>query len=120
YPATPEDLSQRFLAVRVEDRHLVLIAENGGQDILGMIHATVLPMMMESPQMIVLSLIVAERARGQNIGALLLSSAEKWAKDRGVELAMVGSNVVRDRAHRFYQANGYQEIKRWSVLKKKL
>lgn len=117
YPATAKELVARLDNLEESDDNLLLMAEMDGEA-LGVIHACLLRMFIEPPQAIVLSLIVAEAARGKNVGAKLLRAAEDWARTKGVHTVMVGSNVVRERAHRFYHANGYAEQKRWSVLKK--
>lgn len=119
YPATVTELLPRLDSLHDSHDNLLLLAEQDGE-VLGVIHAYLLSMFIEPPQVIVLSLIVAEAARGRKVGAKLLAVAEAWAKTKGVNTVMVGSNVERERAHRFYRANGYIEQKRWSVLKKKL
>lgn len=119
YPATGQELAPRLAALIGNEDNLLLLAERNGET-LGVIHACMLHMFIEPPQVIVLSLIVSQSARGNNVGAKLLTAAEAWAKSKGVGVVMVGSNVVRERAHRFYHAHGYAEIKRWSVLKKSI
>ncbi|CAA6606493.1 putative Protein PhnO [Rhodospirillaceae bacterium LM-1] len=118
YPATGDELAPRLAKLKDNDDNLLLLAEGETGDALGVIHAGYLRMFIEAPQVIVLSLVVAETARGNNVGAKLLKEAEAWAKTKGVGAVMIGSNVVRERAHKFYHAHGYREIKRWSVLKK--
>ncbi len=120
YPATSDELMPRLANLKNQEDYLLLLAEGRTGEALGLIHAEYLRMFIETPQVIVLSLVVAEAARGKNVGAKLLKEAEAWAKTKGVATVMVGSNVVRERAHRFYHANGYRELKRWSVLKKKI
>ncbi len=120
YPATSDELVPRLANLRNNDDNLLLLAEGETGDALGVIHAEYRRMFIETPQVMVLSLVVAEAARGRNVGAKLLSEAEVWAKNKGVDTVLVGSNVVRERAHKFYRAHGYSEVKRWSVLKKKI
>lgn len=120
YPATSDELVPRLANLKHNDDNLLLLAESAGGDALGLIHAEYRRMFIETPQVIVLSLVVAELARGRNVGARLLTEAEAWARYKGVDTVLVGSNVVRERAHRFYHAHGYSEVKRWSVLRKKI
>ena len=43
---------------------------------------------------------------------------ERWAEARGCSAIMVRSNVVRERAHAFYQRLGFEVIKTQRVLRK--
>lgn len=45
--------------------------------------------------------------RGQGIGAMLLERAEALAREQGCYRIQLTSRVVREDAHRFYEANGY-------------
>ena len=65
-------------------------------------------------------LVVDEATRGAGVGAALLEAAEAWARDRGCTEMRVKSNVVRERAHEFYQRHGYAEIKKQYHFRKSL
>jgi GNAT superfamily N-acetyltransferase len=65
-------------------------------------------------------LVVDEGHRGRRIGRLLMETAEAWASARGCEALYVRSNVVRERAHRFYKEMGYDLIKQSCVFLKEL
>jgi N-acetylglutamate synthase-like GNAT family acetyltransferase len=64
--------------------------------------------------------VVDENARNERIGAELLRSVERWARERGSAKIRVLSNVVRERAHRFYERYGYEKIKAQYNLHKAL
>jgi GNAT superfamily N-acetyltransferase len=55
------------------------------------------------------SVHVRSDCRSQGIGAQLLASAEALARDRGCYRVQLTSRNVRDDAHRFYLANGYDQ-----------
>jgi GNAT superfamily N-acetyltransferase len=65
-------------------------------------------------------LVVDDRARSTGIGARLLAAAEAWARERGCAEMRVQSNVVRERAHIFYERCGYATIKTQHQLRKPL
>ncbi len=65
-------------------------------------------------------LVVADSARGIGIGAALLAAAEAWARAAGFALMRVRSNVVRERAHRFYEREGYCRVKAQAVFHKSI
>jgi len=47
-------------------------------------------------------------------------AAEQWARVHGFALMRVRSNVVRERAHRFYEREGYARVKTQAVFRKAL
>jgi GNAT superfamily N-acetyltransferase len=64
--------------------------------------------------------VVDAAARSGGIGARLLAAVEAWARDRGCTVLRVQSNVVRERAHAFYERNGFAKIKTQHQFKKSL
>lgn len=52
-------------------------------------------------------LVVEDEYRGHGIGELLLAQAQERGRDSGCAEVRVLSNVVRERAHRFYRRLGY-------------
>ena len=65
-------------------------------------------------------LVVEESMRSLGIGARLIAAVEGWARERGCAEIRVQSNVVRERAHAFYQGHGYVTIKAQYHLRKSL
>jgi GNAT superfamily N-acetyltransferase len=65
-------------------------------------------------------LVVDETLRSRGIGKALLQVAEDWARRAGCGVISVNSNVIRDRAHRFYVSNGYQMVKTQKIFRKSL
>ena len=65
-------------------------------------------------------LVVDDAVRGAGVGAALLNAAEAWARSEGFATMRVRSNVVRERAHRFYEREGYERIKAQAVFRKAL
>jgi GNAT superfamily N-acetyltransferase len=64
--------------------------------------------------------IVDEGSRSAGIGRELLGAVERWARQRDCTTMRVQSNVVRERAHAFYERNGYIKIKAQFALRKTL
>jgi GNAT superfamily N-acetyltransferase len=120
YPTTPEATKDRFLEIQQKQDHYILIAETEHQSVSGWIHVF-RSIWLESPPFAELGgLIVDETSRSEGIGKGLLKAAESWAKKQGLTIIRVRSNVIRERAHKFYLREGYQIIKSQHVFEKQL
>lgn len=64
--------------------------------------------------------VVDEAARSRGVGRQLLEAVEYRARDRGCAEIRVQSNVLRERAHSFYERNGYLKVKAQYQLRKAL
>ncbi|NTU81612.1 MAG: GNAT family N-acetyltransferase [Chloroflexales bacterium] len=58
------------------------------------------------------SLMVAEHARGEGLGALLLAAAEAWARDRGASEIQLDVWEFPDGPLSFYERHGYHTMRR--------
>lgn len=65
-------------------------------------------------------LVVEDEYRSGGIGAALLERAERWARERNCAYLRLFSNIVRERAHGFYERNGYTILKTEHLFQKKL
>lgn len=111
YASTAADLVQRLLAVQPLQDHTVLVAESGGVTV-GWLHARICRQ-IESPDYAeIAGMVVTAARRSGGIGAALVAAAESWAQERGLQQIRVRSQLVRERAHRFYERLGYAETKR--------
>jgi GNAT superfamily N-acetyltransferase len=120
YPASAGQLAQRLAALLSQPAsHLLLVAEQDGQ-LCGWVHGYIRPLLESDPALEIGGLVVAERVRGQGIGALLLTAAENWAHQQGVVRVTLRSHEMRVEAHRFYQRQGYHVAKRQLCLRKAL
>jgi GNAT superfamily N-acetyltransferase len=67
----------------------------------------------------IVTLVVLEQYRGMGVGKALVATAEAWLAER-VSSIRVRTNSIRDKAHRFYQRAGYQELKTQKIFIKDL
>jgi GNAT superfamily N-acetyltransferase len=65
-------------------------------------------------------LVVSQACRSTGIGAMLVSHAEQWVKDRGLTRIVVRSAIAREAAHRFYLRESYERTKTSAVFSKTL
>jgi GNAT superfamily N-acetyltransferase len=119
YPTTTAEMRVRLRRVLPKADHIVLVAEKEGQSI-GWLHLS-LYCLLESPLFAEINgLIVGEGQRSVGAGAKLLAAAEAWARKKKCALMMVRSNVIRERAHAFYERQGFEHFKTSKVFRKPL
>jgi GNAT superfamily N-acetyltransferase len=128
YPESTRTVSLRFrriLTDRRSHRVFVALADPAGSAnaysrgaVIGWIHVFIDKLLTVGPRAEIGGLIVDEQWRSRGVGAALLHRAEQWAKQKGFAQVVVRSNVVRTRAHGFYENCGYKLIKQSRVYTK--
>jgi GNAT superfamily N-acetyltransferase len=119
YPSTREQVAARFARLDGQPEHALLVADRDGA-VVGWMHIGLEPLLEMDLTACVHGLIVAEGERGRRVGERLLGEAEHWAAERRCGAVRVRSNVVRERAHRFYLREGYRLVKTSCVFEKPL
>jgi GNAT superfamily N-acetyltransferase len=119
YSTTTTAMEERLLTLRYDDDHAVFVAVEGGE-VRGFAHIAVRASLLSDLTLEVLALVVDERARGRGLGRALQNAIEAEGRSRGLDEVRVSSNIARERAHRFYEANGYARVKVQVVLKRAL
>ena len=120
YPATPREIRERLRRLKPAAAHAVFVAEAPGSGVIGWLHVS-RSLLLESPlRAEVNGLVVASAARSQGAGKLLLRAAEQWAREQKCTGMNVRSNVVRERAHAFYEREGYAHYKTQKAFRKHL
>jgi GNAT superfamily N-acetyltransferase len=119
YPTTTAEMKTRFKRVKPAALNAIFVAESGGE-VVGWTHVSV-SYLLEVPQRAEINgLVVSESSRSFGTGARLLEAAETWARAKKCEAMSVRSNVIRDRAHAFYERNGYKHYKTQKAFHKSL
>lgn len=120
YPSTAAEIRER-LALLLADpaRHAVVVAEDT-EGVAGWMHLFIALRLESAPFVEIGGLVVADRARGRGHGEALVRFAEAWTLARGIAHLRVRSNVVRERAHRFYERQGFTRAKNQVVFRKQL
>ncbi|HEX7339048.1 MAG TPA: GNAT family N-acetyltransferase [Rhodanobacteraceae bacterium] len=120
YPADAETIVRRLEAIGAHATDVVLVAIDARGGVCGFANAEPRCLLIADPFVELTALVVAENARGSGAGAALLAAIEAWARQHGFSGIRVRSNVLRERAHRFYLREGYVEKKRQAVFLKRL
>lgn len=119
YPTTAKDMKARLARIKPAAQHAIFLAELGKQ-VIGWLHVSTIPLLEVAPRAEINGLIVADGRRSHGAGAKLLEAAEKWARAKGCQGMSVRSNVIRDRAHAFYERQGYVHYKTQKAFRKPL
>lgn len=120
HASTPEQVVERLGDILQDRDHLILVAERQGWGIAGYVEIFALRTIGSNPRIEIGSLIVDESCRSKGVGRLLMDGAEDWARSHGYQEAGLRSNVIRDRAHRFYENLGYRVNKTQKSFRKRL
>ena len=119
YPATVDAMTDRFAHLNGRRGECLLVALHG-ESVVGWIHARRVDSLESETHAEVWGLVVEDLARSQGVGRALLETAERWAREQGFVRVRVRSNVIRERAHAFYERAGYDVVKRQAVFEKHL
>jgi GNAT superfamily N-acetyltransferase len=120
YPATAAQIRKRLLGIKPASLHAVFVADAPEDGVTGWVHVSKQPLLEVEIRAEVNGLVVAEGQRSLGAGARLLAAAENWARKHGCKGMSVRSNVIRERAHEFYERNGYEHYKTQKSFRKPL
>ena len=120
YQSTSDDIARRLAGLITTGEHVVLVAQLADGTIAGWIGAFVYRCVEADARVEISGLVVDERFRSQAVGRFLLDRAEAWAREKGFSATSLRSNVIRERAHAFYERQGYEHTKTQKSFRKKL
>ena len=120
YPSTAPEMRKRLWGIKPASLHAVFVADAPKDGVIGWVHVSKQPLLEAEIRAEVNGLVVAEGQRSLGAGARLLATAEEWARKHGCKSMSVRSNVIRERAHKFYERNGYEHYKTQKSFRKPL
>lgn len=121
YPAAPDQLAHRFELVLEQPQNALFVAEDtDGERVAGWVHVAGRIYLADEPFAQVAGIVVDERERSRGVGRALMMAAEAWATTHGYDEVRLWSNIVRERAHHFYEQLGYEHAKTSKVFRKVL
>ena len=120
YASTAEDIAARIAPMQESAEHGVFVAELPSGQIAGWIGVFVYRSVEAEARAEVSGLVVDASTRSRGIGQRLLERAEQWARDKGCRAIGLRTNVVRERAHVFYERQGYHHTKTQRTYRKDL
>lgn len=120
YESSAEDIGRRIAGMKNSNEHAVFVAQSPDGEIAGWIGLCILHMVEADARVEVSGLVVDEGTRSKGIGRLLLERGEQWAREMGCRQIGLRTNVVRERAHAFYERQGYKHTKTQRAYRKDL
>ncbi|HXJ03660.1 MAG TPA: GNAT family N-acetyltransferase [Candidatus Acidoferrum sp.] len=120
YPATTAEITKRMRRLKPASQTALFVAQSHGSGVVGWAHVSVDHLVEVGTRAELNGLIVAEGQRSLGAGARLLAAAEDWARKHGCPSMSVRSNVIRERAHKFYERQGYEHYKTQKAFRKTL
>lgn len=121
YPSTTEQILERLSGMRASVDHDVFVAEDSADGRVRGFCGVFVNRTVEADARVEISgLVVDEAARSGGVGKRLLDRAEEWAREKGCKSIGLRSNVIRERAHAFYECHGYRVIKTQKSFRKDL
>src|SRR5580692_3775521 len=120
YPTTAAEITKRLRKLKPASQNALFVAESAEAGVVGWTHVSVTHLVEVGTRAELNGLIVAEGQRSLGAGARLLKAAEDWARKHDCPSMSVRSNVIRDRAHRFYERQGYEHYKTQKAFRKTL
>lgn len=116
YPNTPEEIATRLRDVLAQPGSTVLVAADEDGTVIGYGHVFGAHRVDSDPFAEIGALVVDATRRGRGTGAALVAAMEAWAIEHGYRELRVRSNVVRERAHAFYDRLGFGRVKRQQIF----
>ncbi len=120
YATSAAEMEQRMREILpLRKGHAALVACLG-DEVVGWIEAEVLHHLQSPPHSLITGLIVKDGVRSLGVGSRLCAEIEGWSRREGVGVIRVTSRMTRERAHRFYLREGYNQTKTSAVFEKSL
>jgi ribosomal protein S18 acetylase RimI-like enzyme len=120
YPSSLNEARRRLAVILDQQQQALLVAETSDGTVVGWVHGILRPLLLEPPHIEIGGLVVKAGHRNAGIGEQLMHAIEDWACGMGAQEILIYSNVIRDRAYRFYERIGYEGFKQSRVFRKKI
>jgi len=120
YPSTEAQVRMRFEDAEAAPERALFVAEAPSGALVGYLDIFVMRTIESEPRAEIAGLVVHENYRSRGVGELLIARAEKWAREHNCSAVTLRSNVIRERAHAFYERLGYKHIKTQKSFRKAL
>lgn len=111
YPSTAAQIGARLKRVTADRKHTVMVAADDAGRLAGWVHVFINKLLESDPRAEIGGLVADPARRRQGIGRALMQHAEDWARQQGVVMVSLRSNIKRADARPFYERIGYTAAK---------
>lgn len=119
YPVDATTMAARLDALMGDPRQCVRVVDWAGR-LAGWIAAERRLGLEVEERVEITGLVVDGTSRRGGVGRTLVAAAEAWAREQGIGVVVVRSNVQRQASHPFYEGLGYLRRKSQHVYTKHL
>lgn len=109
YEVSLPDLQARFEELSGIPEHGFFVIEDQG--VKGWIHLQIISILLKEKRVEIKALVVDESERSKGYGKALVNHAREWAKTNRLSTIYLTSNIMRNRAHAFYEREGFKNLK---------
>lgn len=120
YPTSTEQALYRLQILLASNEDAIFVAEDDTARVIGWVHVHARPSLIDLPYAEIGGLVVDQSQRSAGVGRALVAEAETWTRGRGCASLWVRSNIIRERAHHFYEELGFRRLKSQHVFVKDL
>jgi GNAT superfamily N-acetyltransferase len=120
YPSSEDEIRGRLAGIEAAPEHALFIAESADGKLAGFLNVYVMRTIDSDARTEIAALVVDDAHRSMGVGKVLIEQAEAWARENGCRAIGLRSNVIRERAHRFYERLGYEHYKTQKTFRKTL
>ena len=120
YPSSVAEVRARLALIESAPKHILWVADAGKGKLAGFLNAFVMRTIDTDARVEVAALVVDDAQRSRGVGKLLIEQVESWARENGCKTIGLRSNVIRERAHKFYERLGYVHYKTQKSFRKAL
>ncbi len=108
YPSQREQVRTRLKMLMADPDQVVFVADLPGMGAAGWVHVYRQALLESDLTAEIGGLVVDQACRRMGIGQKLMGAAEDWAREKGCVILHLRSNIIREGAHAFYKALGYE------------
>ena len=112
YQVDAQTIAARLAEVLARPASVLLVAAGEHDRPIGWLHLELHRTLTSPASVHIAGLVVDEAHRSGGVGKILLQAGEAWAQEHGVARMTLYSRQTRERAHAFYEREGFVIVKR--------
>lgn len=120
YQVDAQTMAGRLAEVLTRPASVLLVAADDNDQPIGWLHLELHRTLTSAASVHIAGLVVDQAHRSSGVGKLLLRAGEAWARKHGVARMTLYSRQTRERAHAFYERDGFVLVKRSFFFEKPL